>query len=94
MIRALIDVGDNIIGPQCLGSIRSGAGPGAHKVHKVPAYRREVYVEFVYLPIYPYITSEENERGNRDMKEDGKKGGFVTKDSFDWGNVTKIKDAS
>ena len=48
-------------------------------------------MEFVYLPIYPYITSEENERGNRDMKEDGKEGDFVTRDSLDWGNVTKIK---
>jgi len=40
--RALIDVGNNIIKSQCVGSILlSRVALGTPAVHKVPAYRKE-----------------------------------------------------
>ena len=51
--------GNNIVKSQCLGSILLEPALGPH------ISEREVYVEFIYLSIYPPIASKKEQGGNR-----------------------------
>jgi len=58
--------------------------------------KRDLYVQLIYLAIYPSIAGKEKE-GNRDMKQGGerKKGGFTTRDhQFECGKISKRKGLS
>jgi len=92
VIRALLDIRNHVMKSQCRGSIILLKAPGLQEPH---VSEREVYVQLIYLTIYPSIASKEKQGGNRHMKKSGKKRRFVTRDNLlDYGEVAKIGEIS
>ena len=54
---------------------------------------RELYLRFVYLPIYPSIASKGKQRRNRYIKE-SRKGDFEIRDLFSQGMEANINGGS